>query len=138
MENKKLSKKELLAIADKARENSYSPYSNISVGAALLTEDGKVYSGTNFENVAYSHTICAERAAFAAAISAGERHFSAIAVAGGKAGAAREALFPPCGACRQVMAEFCSGDFEVILSEDEVVKLSELLPLEFNFDGKDL
>ncbi len=138
MENKKLSQKELLAIADKRRANSYSPYSNISVGAALLTDDGKVYTGVNIENVAYSHTICAERAAFAEAISAGERSFSAIAVAGGKRGEPREEVFAPCGACRQVMAEFCSGDFEVILSEEKVIKLSELLPLEFNFGGKDL
>ena len=138
MNNKKFSREALLAMADEARSKSYSPYSNISVGAALLTEEGKVYTGTNFENVAYSHTICAERAAFAAAISAGERRFSAIAVSGGKRGEPREAVFAPCGACRQVMAEFCSGDFEVILSEDKVIRLSELLPFEFNFGGKDL
>ena len=138
MNNKKISRGALLAMADEARSKSYSPYSHISVGAALLTEGGKVYTGTNFENVAYSHTICAERAAFATAISAGERRFSAIAVAGGKRGEPREDVFSPCGACRQVMAEFCSGDFEVILSEEKVIKLSELLPLEFNFGGKDL
>lgn len=133
MKDKKISKSELLAMAKEARNNSYSPYSGISVGAALLAESGKVYLGTNVENTAYSPSFCAERCAFGTAITAGERDFSAIAVVGGKAGEPAEKLFSPCGVCRQVMAEFCKEDFEIILSEEESFTLSELLPLGFDF-----
>ena len=133
MKDKKYTKSELLALANSAREKSYSPYSGISVGAALLTKDGKVYIGTNIENVAYSPSLCAERCAFAAAVTAGEREFSAIAVCGGKGGECREKIFSPCGTCRQVMAEFCNEDFEIILSEAECFTLGELLPSGFDF-----
>ena len=129
----KITKAELLAMAKKARESSYSPYSGISVGAALLCEDGSVFLGTNIENAAYSPCICAERAAFASAVTAGERKFSAIAVVGGRSGEDIEKEFPPCGVCRQVMQEFCNKDFEIILSEDKVLSLGELLPFGFDF-----
>ena len=126
---------DLATVASRARESAYSPYSGITVGAALLCESGKIYEGSNVENASYSLTICAERSAFASAISAGERGFTAIAIAGGRAGAPVASQFPPCGACRQVMAEFCKPDFKVLLVNDggyTVHDLSELLPLGFN------
>jgi len=123
-----MKKEELCRKAREIRENSYSPYSGFRVGAALLTKSGKVYSGVNIENASFSPTICAERSAFAAAISAGEREFEAIAVCGG------ENAFPPCGVCRQVMSEFCGPDFKVfVLSENDCREytLGELLPEAF-------
>lgn len=127
--------KELLALAIEAMKNSYSPYSGCKVGAALLTQGGKVYTGTNIENAAFGPTICAERVAIFKAISEGERDFSKIAVVGGKNGVI-DGIFAPCGVCRQVMREFCSDDFSVIMgiSEDEykTLTLAELLPLSFS------
>ena len=128
---------ELLGIAKHARESAYCPYSGIAVGAALLAESGKVYTGINIENASYSPTVCAERVAFFSAIEKGERNFRKIAIAGGPWGRAATAGFPPCGVCRQVMAEFCGEDFEIILEGVEsvrVFKLSELLPEAFNKD----
>ncbi len=84
-----------------ARENAYAPYSGILVGAALLTREGRIFSGVNVENVSYALTVCAERAAVLNAVSAGYRHFEALAVAWNKEGFCR-----PCGACRQVLYEF--------------------------------
>lgn len=134
------SKKEKLArLALEARAAAYSPYSSFSVGAALLTSDGRVYTGANIENASYTPTICAERVAFFKAVNAGERDFAAIAIAGGKTGDGAGSYTPPCGVCRQVMAEFCSDDFEIILASDGgyVTKtLSELLP--FGFDKENL
>lgn len=126
--------RELLNLALEARKTSYAPYSNYRVGAALLCADGKIYTGSNVENASYSATICAERSAFAAAASAGERNFTAIAVAGGKGEKAEEAA-PPCGVCRQVMAEFCKEDFKIILGNEDTFKtycLADLLPLSFD------
>ena len=90
--------KELLALAAKARERSYSPYSGFRVGAALLAASGKVYLGCNIENAAYTPTNCAERTAFFKAISEGEREFVSVAVVGGKNGISEPAY--PCGVCR--------------------------------------
>lgn len=118
---------ELLEIARRAREQAYCPYSGFAVGAALLGGDGCVYTGCNVENGSYSLGLCAERTAFCKAVSAGCREFSAIAVCGGKEGEEPLAPCPPCGACRQVMAEFCGDDFLVIL-QDRVFTLAELLP----------
>lgn len=135
----KINLKALLALAEEARAASYSPYSGISVGAALLTKSGKVYRGANIENASYTPTICAERVAFFKAVSEGEREFIAIAIAGGEAGKPSKADFPPCGVCRQVMSEFCSGDFIVIWGNGEKItekKLSEVLP--FGFDKNNL
>lgn len=128
------SQKELFDLAVKARDKAYCPYSDISVGAALLTKSGKVYVGTNIENSSFTPTVCAERVAFFSAISEGEREFVAIAVAGGRQREKSRKIFPPCGVCRQVMTEFCSPDFKIILSECESVTLGEILPLGF---GKD-
>lgn len=124
--------KELYRLACEARKASYSPYSRVSVGAALLTESGKVYTGANIENSAYPMTVCAERVAIFKAISDGERKFKAIAVAGGRMGENEKSIFPPCGACRQVMREFCSDDFKVILDgAGNAYTLGGLLPLSF-------
>ncbi len=125
---------ELIKLAEAARENAYCPYSHISVGAALLSKSGKIYIGANCENAAYSPSICAERAAFASATSQGERDFFAIAVRGGKENEVSEKEFVPCGVCLQVMSEFCSADFKIILGEDKIFTLSELLPNGFNLD----
>lgn len=128
----KISDRELFELAKGARELSYSPYSGISVGAALLTGSGKVYTGANIENAAFSPSVCAERVAIFTAIHAGERELVAIAVAGGEDGKKETPLFTPCGVCRQVMAEFCTSDFKIVLSEDETLTLGELLPYGFN------
>ena len=93
--------KELMKIARKARQNAYAPYSHFAVGAALLTESDKVYTGCNIENASYGLTCCAERNAIFAAVSAGERRFKMLAVA-----ADSPEPVAPCGACRQVIAEF--------------------------------
>ena len=127
--------KELLALANEARADSYSPYSEISVGAALLTKSGKIYKGCNIENASYSPTICAERVAFFKAVSEGETEFYAIAIAGGKRGEPSRADFPPCGVCRQVMSEFCDSDFRVIWGNTDNFTektLGEILPHSFN------
>lgn len=125
--------KQLILSAIEARKNSYSPYSDFSVGASLLCTDGETVTGTNIENASYGLTICAERVAFFKAVSQGKRNFSAIAIVGdGKT------CLPPCGACRQVMAEFCTEDFKVILAKNEseyVIKtLGEILPFCFSED----
>lgn len=127
--------KALLAIAIEARNKAYCPYSGIGVGAALLTKEGKIYTGANIENSSYSPTICAERVAFFKAINEGEREFLAIAVAGGDYDAKPKADFPPCGVCRQVMGEFCDKDFVVIWGNENSLThktLEELLPFGFN------
>ena len=127
--------KELCRLAIEAREKAYAPYSGYLVGAALLAKSGEVYLGSNIENAAYTPTVCAERTAFFKAVSEGETEFFAIAVAGGngdKVGGA----FPPCGVCRQVMAEFCDGDFKILtVTGDDMFEeytLTELLPLAFS------
>ena len=130
----KISDKELYDAADKERLNSYSPYSEITVGAALLCGSGKVYLGANIENSAYSPSVCAERVAFFKAVNAGEREFLSIAVAGGKRGETARREFAPCGVCRQVMAEFCNGDFEIIFGKDSKLRFAELLPYSFDED----
>ncbi len=127
-------KAHLCSQAKRAFLNSYSPYSGYKVGAALLTNSGKIYTGCNIENAAFSPTICAERTAFAKAVSEGEREFKMIAVAGGKDGII-EGIFPPCGVCRQVMREFCDSDFIILLAKAdgyEEFTLSQLLPSSFS------
>ena len=125
--------KELLNAAVGAREYSVAPYSGFAVGACLMTKNGKFYTGCNIENASFSPTICAERTAFVKAISEGEKEFAAIAIVGGKIG--EELCFcAPCGVCRQVMTEFCDGDFEIILGSPDdykVYTLKELMPLAF-------
>ncbi len=126
---------ELCRMADEARGNSYCAYSNFSVGAALLTKDGKVYKGCNIENASYPAGICAERTAFVKALSEGEREFEAIAISGGPKGDNPNDAFP-CGICRQFMNEFVSSeDFDVVIVHDDmkydVYKLNILLPYSF-------
>lgn len=129
--------KQLMLRAEEARRKSYSPYSHFCVGAALLTKDGKVYTGCNIENAAYTPTNCAERTAFFKAVSEGERAFEAIAISGGRAGD-KGGFCAPCGVCRQVIAEFCDKDFQIVLGDAErfeVYSLDALLPLSFTKDN---
>ena len=130
-----MTKEELCAKAKEAMENSYSPYSGCTVGAALLAKSGIVYLGTNIESASFSPTICAERSAFAAAVSNGEREFSALAVAGGKDRKITSAFYP-CGVCRQVIREFCGDDFPiyVLAADSEILesRLIDLLPNSFS------
>lgn len=130
-----MTNEELCVLAVKAMENAYVPYSGYKVGAALLTKSGKIYTGCNIENASYSPTVCAERTAIFKAVSEGEREFLKIAVAGGKNGEIT-GEFPPCGVCRQVMAEFCGADFEILVVKGEnsftKYKFSEILPFSFN------
>lgn len=127
--------KELLLTAIKEMEKAYSPYSNCKVGAALLCKNGKVFTGANIENAAFSPTICAERVAIFKAVSEGEKDFLKIAVVGGKNGII-DGVFAPCGICRQVMREFCDDDFTIIMGESDeeykTVTLKDLLPLSFS------
>ena len=128
-------KEELIRQAHLARKNAYTPYSNFAVGAALLCESGKIFSGCNVENGAYTPTCCAERVALFKAISEGERNFAAIAVVGGKTDGDTDILCPPCGVCRQVLAEFCDDDFAVYLRENGKTvtwRLGDLLPNRFH------
>ena len=121
-------------LAKEAMQKSYSPYSNFSVGAALLSAEDEVFLGCNIENASFSPTCCAERTAFFKAISEGKSKFSKIAVVGGKNKEISD-FCAPCGVCRQVMREFCDDDFLIILSNGEEVKeykLSELLPVSFS------
>ena len=124
---------ELMAQAKLAMQNAYAPYSHFQVGAALLGADGKVYTGCNVENAAYSPTMCAERVAVGKAVSSGCREFTALAVCGGTGGEIQK-LCTPCGVCRQVLSEFCKADFPVYLTEGTQIKtytLSQLLPEHF-------
>jgi len=119
----------LIDAALKARQQAYAPYSKFPVGAAVLTEEGQVFIGCNVENASFGLTNCAERAAVFAAVAAGHRQFAAVAVA-------TEGGYSPCGACRQVLAEF-SDDLPILIidarSEGRVeeVSLTELLPRRF-------
>lgn len=129
---------ELIALAAQARKMAYAPYSGFCVGAALLGKSGKVYTGCNVENAAYTPTNCAERTVVFKAVSEGEREFAAIAIVGGK-GEEMSDFCAPCGICRQVLAEFCDGDFPVVLGTPEKYQaytLAELLP--FSFGKADL
>ncbi len=135
-----MSNKELVKLAFSAMKQAYAPYSGYMVGAALLAKSGKIYTGCNVENAAYGPTNCAERTAFFKAISEGEREFLKIAITGGKNGVVTD-KFMPCGVCRQVMAEFCESDFEVIvaISEDDfsAYMLKDLLPFGFSKNNID-
>jgi len=115
--------KTLFARARQAAKRSYSPYSRFPVGAALLA-GGAVFTGCNVENASYGLTLCAERAAILAAVAAGKRKPVKLAVAGGKGRAAR-----PCGACLQVLAEFCGPDFPILLAPLDTPKAIERLTL---------
>ena len=123
---------DLIKIANQARKWAYVPYSNYPVGAAVLTESGRIYDGVNIENAAYPVTICAERVAIFKAVSNGEKNLKAIAVVTRNGGM-------PCGSCRQVMAEFGPEMQVIVADESEKIiaekKLSDLLPGAFNSDS---
>jgi cytidine deaminase len=122
-------RQQLIDAALRTRQQAYAPYSKFSVGAAILSEDGQIFAGCNVENVSFGLTNCAERTAIFAAVAAGHRQFAALAVA-------TDGGYSPCGACRQVLAEF-SDDLPILIvdarSEGHVneVGLAELLPLRF-------
>lgn len=129
----------LIELAMEQLSFSYAPYSEFKVGAALLTQDGKIYTGCNIENAAYTPSNCAERTAFFKAVSEGERVFQAICIVGGKNGVLTD-YTAPCGVCRQVMIEFCNPDtFQVILAiskeQFKIFTLKELFPLGFGPDN---
>jgi cytidine deaminase len=118
-------RQKLISLAQQAREKAYAPYSSYQVGAALLTASGKFFTGCNVESAAYPTSMCAERVAVCKAVSEGEREFVAIAVVTSNGGA-------PCGACRQVLAEF-GGETQVVVADVEghirqEARLAELLP----------
>ena len=121
---------ELIEAARAARKNAFAAYSNFKVGAALKTRSGKIFTGCNIENASYGLTMCAERVAIFKAISEGEKDFTAIAVV-----ADTDAPVSPCGACRQIIWEFC-GDIPVILSnlenQNEIIQMREFLPRAFD------
>lgn len=126
-----MEEKQLISEAIDAREKAYVPYSNFKVGAALLAKDGTVFKGCNIENAGYSMTNCAERTAFFKAISEGVTEFSSLAVV-----ADTEGPCSPCGACRQVISEFCDPEMEVILTnlkgEVQKITVADLLPGAFS------
>ncbi len=125
----KLDKERLLAAAREAREHAYAPYSRFTVGAALLAEDGRIFTGCNLENAAYSPTLCAERVALGAAVAAGVRRFSGLCVVGGRG--EEESVCPPCGVCRQTLIELANGEMPVLfIGKDGLTErtLSALLP----------
>ncbi len=131
-----MTEKELIKEALRMRSFSYTPYSHFNVGAALLTRSGKVYTGCNIENAAYTPCNCAERTAFFKEVSEGELKFDAIAIVGGHEDAKELDYCAPCGVCRQVMMEFCDYEtFKIILarseSEYQIYTLKDLLPLGF-------
>ena len=131
-----MNKEQICEMAIKAMDNAYVPYSGYRVGAALLCEDGTVYTGCNIENAAYSPSNCAERTAIFKAVSEGTKEFVKIAIVGGKVGEEITEFAYPCGVCRQVMAEFCDVKKMTVLiakSENEFVEktLDELLPMSF-------
>jgi cytidine deaminase len=120
----------LVEAARQARENAHAPYSNFRVGAALRATSGRIFGGCNVENATYGLTVCAERVAIFKAMSEGERGFDAMAVV-----TDTDALTPPCGACRQLIWEFC-GDVPVILAnlkgKTETLQMRDLFPKPFD------
>lgn len=129
---------ELIGAAMDAMKSAYAPYSGFTVGAALLSSGGEVYTGCNVENASYGACNCAERTAVFKAVSEGKLKYKGIAVVGGKNGAVRS-FCTPCGICRQVLSEFADEGFFVLLCDGEKTErllLSELLP--HSFTGKNL
>jgi cytidine deaminase len=132
-------KEQLISLALQARKKAYAPYSGYQVGAALLCEDGSIYTGCNVENASYGATNCAERTAAFKAVSEGKRRFCAIAIAGGNAACSEENTGDyayPCGICRQVLREFSNpGQMQVLicksLTDYKTLTLEELLPESF-------
>lgn len=121
---------ELLIASREAYENSYSPYSKFRVGAAVLAADGRMFRGTNVENASYGLTVCAERVAIFSAVAAGVTRLVALAVSMGSP-TLTEGERMPCGACRQVMAEFMAPDAVILLGGQDTCRLDDLLPRAF-------
>ncbi len=124
---------QLMQAAVVAREKAYAPYSGFKVGAALLGKSGKIYTGCNVENAGYTPTNCAERTALFKAVSEGEQEFISIAIVGGKYENIAD-FCAPCGVCRQALAEFCDGDFRLVLGNPRDIRVftfAELLPFAF-------
>lgn len=125
---------QLLIASREAYENSYSPYSKFRVGAAVLGADGRVFRGTNVENASYGLTVCAERVAMFSGVAAGVTRFVALAVSmGSPTQTPGERM--PCGACRQVMAEFMAVDAVILLGGEDTCCLADLLPRPFVLPG---
>ncbi|WP_242144625.1 MULTISPECIES: cytidine deaminase [unclassified Bacillus cereus group] len=122
-----MDKKRYIEAATKMLEKAYIPYSKFPVGAALVTKEGKIYTGCNIENASYGLCNCAERTAIFKAVSEGERHFSYLVITGKTDGP-----ISPCGACRQVIAEFCDPEMPVLLTnvkgDEKEVTVEQLLP----------
>jgi cytidine deaminase len=124
---------DLAGIAIEAIKNAYAPYSQFSVGAAIISDDNHVFTGVNVENASYGLTLCAERNALTSAVTKGVQQFTAIAIA-----TTSTQLVPPCGACLQVLTEFCTSDFRIITtsiaSPERIATytLGELLPNAFH------
>lgn len=136
MEVNNIPVKELIKSAIEARKKAYAPYSNYLVGAAVLTNDLRIYTGCNIENAAYTPSICAERTAVSKAVSEGCRKLKAIAIVGGPKDGLTDQYAFPCGVCRQVLREFAdSNQFIVIVAKNEndykLYRLNELLPESF-------
>ena len=137
MEREQLNR--MITLAEEARERAYAPYSGFSVGAALLTDQGEVFTGCNIENRSYPAGLCAERVAVFSAVAAGHDRFRGLVVTGGTKGKKPDEFCIPCGMCLQVLSEFCTPDFEIFLvkSVDEAAeyRLRDFLP--FVFDSLD-
>lgn len=140
MTNEKEIIQDLILRAIKAREYSYSPYSNFCVGAAILAKSGKIYTGCNIESASYTPTICAERVALFKAVSEGEREFEMLALVGGpKSGEKKTVeIVSPCGVCRQMLYEFGKG-LKIVMADSEekykICTIEELLPYGFGSDN---
>lgn len=122
----------LIFVAKKAMDRAHAPYSDYRVGAALICADGTVFKGCNIENASYGLTNCAERTAIFSAVAAGKTEFHALAIV-----SSSNPVPFPCGACRQVLAEFCAPDFPIYIAKEddyEATTLGELLPHGFTFE----
>lgn len=135
-------KLKLISSAEKVCEQSYSPYSGLQVGAAILTKDGQIFCGTNIENASYSVTLCAERVALASAVSQGHQSFVALALTYRGKGIKPDQILPPCGVCRQSLVEFAEpngSDIVIIMvsadkSKQEIKGISTLLPISMKLE----
>lgn len=127
-----IDREKLLSAAMAARGDAYAPYSAFTVGAALLSKNGRIYTGCNVENASYGATCCAERVALFSAIANGDREFEALALVGGHTSSDAATPCYPCGICRQVLSEFCKADLPVFFGDGSETTLGELLPNGFS------
>ena len=131
-------KQQLIRMALAAREKAYAPYSDFMVGAALRAADGRIFTGCNVENAAFTPTSCAERTALFKAVSEGVTQFTDIAVVGSRRGEINQQITSPCGVCRQVMQEFCAPSFMIYMGRSDGTYVAEslgaMLPYGFTAD----